>query len=402
MGGGTQVTTQETGPWKGQQKYLLRGFETAKNMYGDVPEYYQGETVAGFDPAEKAAQQAALGYAMGPRAAAQQAGAERQLLDTYGLSKNLSRMGGLAARRGLQLQGPLSEGQYSRLTPYSHGQYRDLLAGNVRTGAGTPYSAMENALTQGVIGNLQKNVLPGIRQQQVMYQPGGSSRGALEQNKAVTEATTAGLTKPLAQMYSDAYQTAQGMRMPAAQMGLGAQQFGMNYGLAGQDAARQAGGLGLSAVGQYPSIMSAPLGMYAAMGDVGARRRAMTQRGMDADMARYQYNATMPQQALANYISAIQGNYGSQTYQTSPGPSALSQIGQAVGIAGTLAGISDARVKENIVPEGTKWKGLNVYTYNYIGDSTPRRGVMAQEVEGIYPDAVGEVRGIKYVDYGAI
>jgi hypothetical protein len=64
--------------------------------------------------------------------------------------------------------------------------------------------------------------------------------------------------------------------------------------------------------------------------------------------------------------------------------------------------MSDARVKENIVPEGTKWKGLNVYSYNYIGDSTPRRGVMAQEVEGIYPDAVGEVHGIKYVNYGAI
>jgi len=352
MGGGTQVTTQETGPWKGQQKYLLRGFETAKNMYGDVPEYYQGETVAGFDPAEKAAQQAALGYAMGPRAGAMQAGGEEALLRSLG--------------------------GYTGFTP---GQQADLLAGNVRTGPGTPYGAMADALTGDVIGNLQKSVLPGIRQQQVMYQPGGSSRAALQQDRAVTDAVARGLTKPLAEMYSGAYQTAQGQRLPAAQQIIGQQQYGQQM---------------------YPSIMSAPLGMYAAMGDVGARRRAMTQRGMDADMARYQYNATMPQQALANYISAIQGNYGSQTYQTSPGPSALSQIGQAVGIAGTLAGISDARVKENIVPEGTKWKGLNVYTYNYIGDSTPRRGVMAQEVEGIYPDAVGEVHGIKYVDYGAI
>ena len=352
MSGGTQVTTQETGPWKGQQKYLLRGFETAKNMYDEIPEYYQGETVAGFDPAEKAAQQAALGYAMGPRAGAMQAGGEAALLRSLG-----------------------------GYTGFSPGQQSDLLAGNVRTGAGTPYRAMENALTQGVIGNLNKDVLPGIRQQQVMYQPGGSSKGAQQQNRAVTDAVARGLTKPLADMYSGAYQTAQGQRLPAANQIIGQQQYGQQM---------------------YPSIMSAPLSMYAAMGDVGARRRAMTQRGMDADMARYQYNATMPQQALANYISAIQGNYGSQSYQTSPGPSPLSQIGQAVGIAGTLAGMSDARVKENIVPEGTKWKGLNVYSYNYIGDSTPRRGVMAQEVEGIYPDAVGEVHGIKYVNYGAI
>jgi hypothetical protein len=323
MGGGTQVTTQQTGPWKGQQKYLLRGFETAKDMYGKVPEYYQGETVAGFDPAEKAAQQAALGYAMGPRAAAQQAAAEQSLV-----------------------QG---------------------LSGQIDPNA---YNPMVNALTSNVVSGLQNEVLPGLRQKQVMYQPGGSSMGNREYEKAVANRVTAGMTRPIAEMYTNAYNQA-------------------------QNRALQSGSL-------YPSIMAAPLSMYGAMGDVGARRRAMTQRGMDADMARYQYEATMPQQALANYISAIQGNYGSQSYQTSPGPSALSQIGQAVGIAGTLAGMSDARVKENIVPEGTKWKGLNVYSYNYIGDSTPRRGVMAQEVEGIYPDAVGEVHGIKYVDYGAI
>jgi hypothetical protein len=229
---------------------------------------------------------------------------------------------------------------------------------------------MVNALTSDVISGLQNEVLPGLRQKQVMYQPGGSSKGNQEYEKAVANRVTAGMTRPIAEMYTNAYNQAQNRALQSGQL--------------------------------YPSIMSAPLSMYGAMGDVGARRRAMTQRGMDADMARYQYNATMPQQALANYISAIQGNYGSQSYQTSPGPSALSQIGQAVGIAGTLAGMSDARVKENIVPEGTKWKGLNVYTYNYIGDSTPRRGVMAQEVEGIYPDAVGEVHGIKYVDYGAI
>ena len=338
-GGGTNVSTTTTEPWEQQIPYLTSGFEAAKKLFNQgVPEYYPGETLAGFDPAQTAAQQATLGYAMGPRAAAQQAGAERQLLDTYGLSKNLGRMGGLAARRGLQLQGPLSEGQYSRLTPYSGGQYRDLLAGNVRTGAGTPYSAMENALTQGVIGNLQKNILPGVRQQQVQYQPGGSSRAALMQDRAVTDATAAGLTKPLAQMYSDAYQTAQGMRMPAAQMGLGAQQFGMNYGLSGQDAARQAGGLGLSAVQQYPTTMNAPLGMYGAIGNVGAQRRAMTQSAIDRDMARYEYEANAPGNALRNYMAMVTGDYGSTTNATTPGPSGLSQMGQVAGILGSLFG----------------------------------------------------------------
>jgi hypothetical protein len=185
---------------------------------------------------------------------------------------------------------------------------------------------MENALTQGVTTNLQKNILPGIRQQQVMYQPGGSSRGALEQNKAVSAAVQSGLTKPLAQMYSDAYQTAQGMRMPAAQMGIGQQQYGMGYGLQGMGAQQ-------ASMGQYPSIMSAPLSMYGAMADVGDQRRALSQAGIDADVARYNYESMSPYQALANYMGSISGDYGGQSTMTQPGPSALSSLGQIAGIA---------------------------------------------------------------------
>lgn len=413
-GGGTQQTatsfSSESGPWSPQVPHILSGFDEARRLYKQgVPDYYPGATLAGFDPAQTAAQQATLGYAMGPRAAAQQAGAERQLLDTYGLSKNLGRMGGLAARRGLQLQGSLSEGQYSRLTPFSNSQYRDLLAGNVRTGAGTPYDAMANALTQNVTGNLQKNILPGIRQQQVMYQPGGSSRAALQQNQAVTDAVQSGLTKPLADMYSNAYQTAQGQRLPSAQMGLGAQQFGMNYGLAGQDAARQAGGLGLAAVQQYPTTMNAPMNMYNAIGEVGAQRRAMTQEAINRDMQRYAYESNAPQQALQNYMSMITGNYGGtssggSSSTTTNTPSGGGGLGNIIGTLGQayIMSQSDIRVKENIVPEGTTWKGLSVYNYNYIGDERPRRGVMAQQVETMYPDAVTTIDGVKHVNYGAI
>jgi hypothetical protein len=207
-----------------------------------------------------------------------------------------------------------SLGGYTGFNPQ---QSSDLLAGNVRTGAGTPYGAMENALTQGVIGNLQENILPGLRQQQVMYQPGGSSRAGLEQNKAVTKAVKSGLTKPLADMYSNAYQTAQGQRLPAANQIIGQQQYGQQM---------------------YPSIMNAPMSMYGAMGKVGADRRAMTQATIDRDMARYEYDANAPQNALRNYMAMVTGDYGSTTEQTTPGPSGLSQLGQIAGIAGSLFG----------------------------------------------------------------
>jgi len=387
-GGGTQVSTSTTEPWEGQKPYLTGGFKEAKRLYNKgAPDYYPGETLAGFDPMQKAAQQATLGYAMGPRAAGMQAGAEGSLMGTL--------RGGQAAQNwGGKLARPLNQGAYGSLTPYNQGQYADLLAGNVRRGPGTPYGEMESALTQGVTSNLQKNILPGIRQQQVMYQPGGSSRGALEQNKAVSAAVQSGLTKPLADMYSGAYQTAQGMRMPAAQMGIGQQQYGMGYGLQGMGAQQ-------ASMGQYPSIMSAPLNMYGAMGDVGAQRRAMTQSTMDRDMARYQYEATAPQQQLANYMKMVTGNYGGNTIQTSPGPSGLDQAAKVAGVVGTIAAMSDARMKENIEFDGT-WNGHNVYTYNFKGSNTRSRGVMAQEIEITRPDAVMEIEGIKHVNYGVL
>ena len=264
-------------------------------------------------------------------------------------------------------------------TGFNRGQTQDLLAGNVRTGAGTPYRAMENALTQGVIGNLQKNILPGIRQQQVQYQPGGSSAGAAQQNRAITEATASGLTKPLAEMYNNAYQTAQGMRLPASNQIIGQQQYGQQM---------------------YPSTMNAPLNLYGAMGDVGAQRRAMSQQVMDRDMQRYNYQAMAPQNALMNYMKMVTGNYGGTTTQTTPGPSGLDQLG-AVGIAASIYGMSDSRMKENIEFDGT-WNGHNVYNYNFKGSNTRSRGVMAQEVEITRPDAVMEIEGIKHVNYGVL
>ena len=353
MGGGTQTSTTKRAPWKGQQKYLLKGFKKAEDMFNKMPEYYPDETLAGFDPTQTMAQNAIQGYTTGPRALGMQQGAEGAL------SRSLH--------------------GYTGFTP---GQTADLMAGNVRTGPGTPYGAMENALTQGVMSNLKGEILPGIRQQTMTYQPGGGSRGNLVQNKAIASAVKSGLTQPLAEMYGDAYTQAQGMRLPTAQMGIGQQQFGQQ---------------------QNPTTMQAPLAMYSALGDVGAARRAMTQSQIDRNMARYQYEATAPQQALANYMNMVQGNYGGQSTQTVPGPTGLQNLSSAVGILGTIASISDGRLKENIERVGTlKGLGIGLYKYNFPWSPKTEIGVMAQEVEKVKPEAVVEVGGVKAVDYGKL
>lgn len=68
-------------------------------------------------------------------------------------------------------------------------------------------------------------------------------------------------------------------------------------------------------------------------------------------------------------------------------------IGNAlIGAVGTLGGAaigkySDRRLKENIVFAG-KHGEHNLYDFNYIGDNKRWRGVMAQEVQEIMPEAV--------------
>jgi len=141
--------------------------------------------------------------------------------------------------------------------------------------------------------------------------------------------------------------------------------------------------------------MGAPLSMMQTQADVGAQRRAMTQEAINQDMARYNYEAMAPMSDLQQYMSNISGDYGGTSTAT---PSALSQIGQIVGILGA---ISDIRAKENITPVG-KYKGMNVYDFNYKWSPERHRGLMAQEVEQVKPEAVGDINGLKYIDYGKV
>ena len=82
---------------------------------------------------------------------------------------------------------------------------------------------------------------------------------------------------------------------------------------------------------------------------------------------------------------------------------------RSLGIAGLgmYNAMSDIRTKTNIVPVGRLKNGLTQYEFNYrpdFGDPNIRyRGVMAQEVEQIKPEAVGVLpNGYKYVNYEMI
>ena len=276
----SQATTE---PWKEQIPYLEKAFQTAENLYmrggkPTLPGYYPDPTVAGFDPYQTMGQESIINYATGQRPAALQSAAE---------VANLGQMYGQ--------------------TPFTGQQRADLLAGRVDTGAGTPYGDIANTYGQQFINQMTKG-LADVRQGMVgsigmPVQPGGGSRGDLAQERVIASGQQA-LAQNLANLYGGAYQTAQGQRFPMAQMELGQRAAGLEA---------------------YPTIMGAPMGMYQAIGDVGAQRRGMTQEGINQAMMRYNYEAQRPQTALQNYLSSISGAYGGRSTAT---PSAVSSLGQ--------------------------------------------------------------------------
>lgn len=94
------------------------------------------------------------------------------------------------------------------------------------------------------------------------------------------------------------------------------------------------------------------------------------------------------------------GKFATGTGQTAGKPGGLAT---ALQIGSTIAGLSDRRLKENIVHVDTLSDGLKVYDYDLFGEK--KRGVMADEVAVIRPDAYlpghyGEYDGVDYSKIG--
>ena len=231
-----------------------------------------------------------------------------------------------AMKHGATAAMPLSQESYSTLTPYTAAQYRDLLSGAVDTDTG-PFRDIADVYGRQAMGQLTGEVLPGIRSAMVQSQPGGGTRGDIIQANAIAAANQQ-MTDNIAKAQFDAYNQAQGMRMPAAQMGLGAQQQRMDYGMQGAGLTERAMGAaqqGLqSGLSQYPSILGAPLAMTGAAGQVGAQQQAMDQQALDAAKNEYAYNAQRAQLGLQNYMAGISGEYGGTSTATGPaGPNPM-------------------------------------------------------------------------------
>ncbi len=107
------------------------------------------------------------------------------------------------------------------------------------------------------------------------------------------------------------------------------------------------------------------------------------------------------------------GDFAQRNYQNQVGAynAGMGMLGQLAGAAGTaiggagsipgLFGMSDRRLKSNIVRVGTHPLGIGVYEYDIFGER--QRGVMADELEAVLPEAVAiHPSGYKMVNYGML
>jgi len=198
---------------------------------------------------------------------------------------------------------------------------------------------------------------------------------------------------------------AQADRASALQKAAQAAQIGQAYAGVGSNY--------LSAGSQFGSLAGTEAGMGQGYGSLylnqgqgqlasGALQQATDQAGLSAAYQQWQAQQSFPY-AQTQWLSGIQSGLGSLSGGTSsttgPAPNPFNQI---IG-AGTMAAglFSDERVKEDIKEVGETHDGQKVYTYRYKGLPQTHMGLIAQEVEGDHPEAVGVSGGVKTVDYKA-
>lgn len=180
-------------------------------------------------------------------------------------------------------------------------------------------------------------------------------------------------SKSLSDILQSGFSQAQGVAQQQQGVDLAAQQANLaRYMQAGQGFA----GLGQSQAALGESQLNA-----------GTLQQQTDQAGKTALYQQFMQKQGYPFQVaqfLANIAMGTGALSGSTTTTTQPAPF-----------------FSDRRLKHDIKRIGKTDEGLPIYTFKYKGDENQQThvGFMADEVEQVHPEAVGESQGFKTVDY---
>lgn len=149
----------------------------------------------------------------------------------------------------------------------------------------------------------------------------------------------------------------------------------------------------------FSNFLSGITGAAALPGLYGGPAQAQLLAANAAYSQPYQNLAQLlqPSIALAGLGSNSSGQ-GTSTQTNNPSwidtiTGGLKLGGQISSGLGSLFALSDERLKENKTKVGKLHDGTDVWAYNYIGDETPRMGVMAQDVQKRDPASVIDIGG---------
>lgn len=116
----------------------------------------------------------------------------------------------------------------------------------------------------------------------------------------------------------------------------------------------------------------------------------------------YQQLLDQPGNLLDQYINRVSGNMGT-TIKTSGGGDNGAGILGGLGLLGSFLTLSDIREKTDIEHLGFMPNGLGIYGFRYKTGVDRHIGLMAQEVEQVYPDCViHDEIGRKHVLYDRV
>jgi hypothetical protein len=315
------------------------------------------------------------------------------------------------AQTGSALQGAGTAGVTGALSGLSNYNAATATDPNAINAAANQYVAGQNipaqvaAAMQGATETAQDVTMPGIEQNAAIGGNTNSTRtgvadGIVQRGLAEQSANLNGSLSGTA--YANGLNLASANANAANTANLGALSSAGNIG---NTAASTGVNAGTASVANQGALTG-----EAATGGAGLTQNAQN----DLTNQQQQYTAATndPFAALNNYMGVIgTNNWGQNTTGTSnttSTPSAWDVISGLMSSAGSAAmgakalGISDRRVKDDIVRIGTADNGLPLYRFRYIGDPERRInfGLMAQDVEAFRPEAVFEIDGIKVVDYG--
>ena len=95
-----------------------------------------------------------------------------------------------------------------------------------------------------------------------------------------------------------------------------------------------------------------------------------------------------------NYMQLVGNQYASNQNRQASNKGGLTSLAGAA-----FNAFSDRRLKDDIEPVGKLFNGLTVYKFRYKGERATQIGLMADEVQRMHPNAVGEIGGYKTVNY---